>query len=302
MTTRRRFLAASGSTLAVTAMSSAQNKEQPILSFGLMADCQYADIATAGVRFYRESPRKLREAVAEFNKHDLAFSFHLGDFIDRDFKSFADLTPITARLKSKLYHALGNHDFDVPDELKSKVPAQLGLKRGYYSFRKATFRFVVLDTTEVSTYRYPADDPRSKAAQAELNKLAATKAPFAQSWNSRAGDQQVAWLKSQLEEATKLGDTVLLFGHHPILPKEAHNTWNCLELHQLLKKFPCCKAYLNGHNHAGGYVDAKGLHFLTLDGMLNTRDQNAYAYARLYSDRLEITGFGRQESHTLKFR
>jgi manganese-dependent ADP-ribose/CDP-alcohol diphosphatase len=302
MTSRRRFLAASGSTLAAAAMSSAKDKDRPLLSFGLMADCQYADIDTVGARFYRQSPGKLREAVAALNKQDLSFSFHLGDFIDRDFKSFADLNPITARLKSTLYHALGNHDFDVPDDLKSQVPAQLGLKKGYYSFRQDGFRFLVLDTTEVSTYRYPANDPKTKAAQIELQKLSASKLPFAQSWNSRAGDQQVAWLKSQLKSATRDKETVLVFGHHPILPKEGHCTWNQQELHQILQEFKCCKAYLNGHNHAGGYTQVDGVHYLTLDGMLNTKDQNAYAYAHLFPLHLEIKGFGRQESHLLKFR
>ena len=41
---------------------------------------------------------------------------------------------------------------------------------------------------------------------------------------------------------------------------------------------------------------------LTLDGMLNTKDTNAFAHAALFPDRLEITGFGRQESHSLKCR
>lgn len=302
MTSRRRFLAASGSSLAATAMSSAQNNDKPLLSFGLMADCQYADIETAGARFYRASPGKLREAVAALNKQDLAFSFHLGDFIDRDFKSFADLLPITAKLKSKLYHALGNHDFDVPDDLKKKVPAQLGLQKGYYSFRKAGFRFIVLDTTEVSTFRYAADDPKTSSALAELKKLQSTKAPFAQTWNGRAGEVQITWLKSELTAATKAGETVLVFGHHPILPREGHCTWNQSELHELLAQSPCCKAYLNGHNHAGSYAQVDGVHYLTLDGMLNTKDQNAYAYARLFPHHLEIKGFGRQESHELKFR
>ncbi len=154
MPTRRRFLATTGSTLAATAVTAAQKKDPPLFSFGLMADCQYADVPAAGARFYRESPRKLAEAVAKLNQRDLAFSFHLGDFIDRDMKSFDDLAPIAARLKSKLYHALGNHDFDVPDDAKSKVPARLGLDKTYYSVRKDRFRFVVIDTKDQNAFSF----------------------------------------------------------------------------------------------------------------------------------------------------
>ena len=305
MTTRRRFLAGTGSTVAATAMSSAEStsnpKEKPLLSFGLMADCQYADAERAGTRFYRESPRKLKEAVREFNQHELAFIFHLGDFIDRDFKSFADLKPITAKLKSRLYHILGNHDFEVNEELREKVPAELDLTDTYYGIRQAGFRFLLLDTTEVSTYRYPTKDARTAQAQEELKKLSATGKSYAQSWNSRAGDAQLTWLAGQLEAATTAGESVLVFGHHPVLPEEVHCSWNRLALHELLSRFPCCKAYFNGHRHSGGYALKEGMHYLTLNGMLETQD-NAFSCARLYRFHLEIRGFGRQPSRTLHFR
>ena len=219
MTTRRHFLTSTGSTVAAAALSSAEStpapREKPLLSFGLMADCQYVDADQVGTRFYRESPRKLAEAIRELNKRDLAFTFHLGDFIDRDFKSFADLKPIVAKLKSRLYHVLGNHDFDVEENLRSMVPAELGLATTYYAIRHAGFRFLLLDTTEVSTYRYPAKDARSSDAREELNTLKKAGKSYAQSWNSRAGDKQLSWIASQLEEATKAGESVLAFGHHP---------------------------------------------------------------------------------------
>ena len=267
-----------------------------------MADCQYADADPAGTRFYRESSGKLAEAVTELNKHDLAFTCHLGDFIDRDFTSFADLRPIAARLRSKLHHVLGNHDFDVEESLRAKVPAELGLTTGtYYAIRRAGFRFLFLDTTEVSTYRYPAKDARTAMAREELRSLSMSGKSFAQSWNSRAGDKQLSWLSGQLKEASSAGESVLAFGHHPILPEEVPCTWNCAVLHKLLSKFPCCKAYFNGHRHTGGYALKDGMHYLTLHGMLDTRD-NAFSHARLHRSHLEIRGFGRQPSRNPEFR
>jgi predicted phosphodiesterase len=300
--TRRKFIATAGSTLSAAALTSSKTKEAPVFSFGLMADCQYVDAETRGTRFYRESPRKLSEAIDELNQRELAFTFHAGDFIDRDFSSFAVLDPIAATLRSTLYHALGNHDYEVAEEEKEQVPAKLGLKQNYYSFRKDGFRFVVLDTTDVSVYRHAAGTAEQKAAREELAEWKAAGSKAASSWNSRPGDEQIAWVGNELKAATENGETVLVFGHHPVLPDGGHSIWNAGAVHALLAKYPCAKLYLNGHNHAGAYTDEQGLHYLTLDGMVETENTNAFAYADLFPDRVEITGFGRQESHSLKFR
>ena len=300
--TRRQFLAAAGSTLAASAMSASESEPAPLLRFGLLTDCQYADLPPAGVRFYRESPRKLADAIAELNELELAFTFHLGDLIDRDMKSFDTILPIAATLKSPLHHLLGNHDFDGPDDLKAKVPGKLGLTETYYRLRHSGVRFLILDTTDVSTYRYPEGTPATRKAQAELDRLRTAGDPSANPWNSAVGPRQLTWLKKELTAATAAGEPVLVLGHHPIAPAGAHNAWNHKALLALLKAHPCVKAYLNGHNHAGAYINSDGLHCLTLDGMLDTKDRNAFAHAAVFPDRLEVTGFGRQESHSLRFR
>lgn len=83
---RRRFLATA--TLAAAGSSGLRPARvraagRPTLSFGLVADPQYADVDPAGTRFYRQSIGKLTEAVAHFNGCDLAFGVNLGDLIDR---------------------------------------------------------------------------------------------------------------------------------------------------------------------------------------------------------------------------
>ena len=172
--TRRQFIGATSAALAAAGSARVlAATDKPLFSCGLLADCQYVDAETRGSRFYRESPRKLEEAIDELNQRELAFTFHLGDFIDREFKSFDDLDPIAAKLTSKLHHALGNHDFEVADDDKAKVAGRLGLERGYYSFGKDGFRFVVIDTTDVSIYRRPATAEASHAAAAELKALKA---------------------------------------------------------------------------------------------------------------------------------
>ena len=65
------------------------------IQFGVFADCQFCDCQTAGTRFYRNSPAKLNDCISEFNKNEnLEFIVGLGDFIDRDFASFATVNSV----------------------------------------------------------------------------------------------------------------------------------------------------------------------------------------------------------------
>ena len=57
-------------------------------SIGLIADCQYCKVEGEGIRKYSKSNGKLKQCVAHFNTLDLEYTIHLGDFIDRDWRSF----------------------------------------------------------------------------------------------------------------------------------------------------------------------------------------------------------------------
>ncbi len=308
MTTRRQFFNATGATLAagVLQVSAAEAKLKP-LRFGLMADCQYVDAEPRGIKHYRESPRKLGEAIDGMNQSQVDFSFHLGDFVDRDFASFDVLDPIAERHESKLYHALGNHDFSVSPELKAKVPARLGLKERYYRFSRGGCRFIVTDTTELSLYSSLPKNEMFQAAKIELENITATGGPAEHAdenirYRSRPSDRQVAWIESELVATQDAGDVAIVLGHHPVLPDNALSLWQPALFDSLFQKHRCAKAYICGHNHSGSYAESNGFHYLTLDGMLNTENENAFAIADLHPDRLEIKGSGRQPSHSLKFR
>jgi predicted phosphodiesterase len=270
------------------------NATEPLFRFGAVADCQYCKQTSAG-RKYSQSPQKLTECVAHYNKLNLAFVVHLGDFIDRDFESFAKVVPIYNRLKAAHYHVLGNHDFSVVDEKKASVPAQLGLKNRYYDFAHKGWRFIVLDGNDVSLYAYPKNDPRTKAATAFHRRLK-TGTP---TWNGGVGDKQLAWIESKLKAATKAKERVMLFCHFPVHPANVHNLWNHSAITELLAKYPCVAAYLNGHNHAGNYGEKNGIHYLTLKGMVDTQ-KNSYGVMEVHADRLILKGFGRQENREMK--
>ncbi len=61
------------------------------------------------------------------------------------------------------------------------------------------------------------------------------------------------------------------------IPAAAHNLWNDTELIGVLESHTCVVAYINGHNHAGGYGLKNGIHYLTVPGMVETPDTTAYA-------------------------
>ena len=220
---------------------------------------------------------------------------HLGDFIDRDFESFDVVAPIYNRLKAPHYHVLGNHDFSVADDKKALVPKRMGLKKRYYDFTHKTWRFIVLDGNDVSLYAYPKDDPRTKAATAFHRRLKAG----TPTWNGGASDKQLKWIESRLKLATQAGERVVLFCHFPVYPANVHNLWNHEAVTNLLAKYPCVAAYINGHNHAGNYGKKGGIHYLTMKGMVDTL-KNSYGVIEVYEDRLALKGYGRQEDREME--
>lgn len=269
---------------------------------GLVADAQYADVEAKGTRFYRTGPARLGEAVEHFNGRDLAFCAHLGDLIDREWKSFDEITKPLAQSRHHFHHLLGNHDFAVLDELKPQVPGRLAMKQRYNAFDHAGFRFVVLDTNDVSTYAHPAGTPEQTAAAQELARLTAASVQQAKPWNGGIGATQLAWLERTCVEARSAGRKVIVFAHHPVLPAAVDNLWNDREVLELIDRHPHVVAWLNGHYHAGNFVQHNGVPYVTMHGMVETADTTAYATAKILPDRMIITGHGREPSRELVFR
>ncbi|HEY6229173.1 MAG TPA: phosphatase, partial [Verrucomicrobiae bacterium] len=90
---------------------------------------------------------------------------------------------------------------------------------------------------------------------------------------------------------------------HPIFPfPNNHNEWNSDALLQLVNRNRNIVAWINGHNHAGAYALRDGVPFITMHGMVETPNTNAFATAEIFSDRLVIAGKGREPSREIKFR
>jgi len=301
--TRRAFITYTAGGIATLALPNlSRGGESGPLRFGLVADCQYKDAPARGVRYYRKSAEKLRACVDDLNSQTLDFVIHLGDFIDGKFESFDDVLPIYDSLKAPHYHLLGNHDFAVAPNKKDAVPAKLNMPTRYYDFGLKGWRFIVLDGNDVSLIgRNPGSEEhaQAKAVHAELKQR---KAVNAMTWNGAIGAKQMAWLKSKLAAATAQRERVVCFCHYPVFPKNVHNLWNDNDVVALLSSHDCVAAYINGHNHAGNYGEKDGLHYLTMPGMVNTPDTNAYATATGNPGKLLIAGKGRAKSREMGLR
>ena len=204
-------------------------------AFGVIADAQYCDYEPAGTRYYRASLEKLPACVKEFNALDLEFVIHLGDFIDRDFASFARFLPLYDALRHPHHHVLGNHDFAVAGEKKAEVPAVLGMPGRYYDFACRGWRFVVLDGNDVSLHGNLPGTEKYKRAMAMLEKLSARRARNARPWNGAIGEEQIAWLKGRLAAAEAAGERAVLFCHFPLFPPNDHNLWNDEEMMRIVE-------------------------------------------------------------------
>lgn len=269
----------------------------PALRIGAIADCQYADEDDNGERRYRLSPAKLREAVETFRREPVDFAVHLGDFIDKDWESFATVLPIARQLGRPWHFVLGNHDLLVAEDRKLQVPERLGMPARYYSFVQRDWLFVVLDGNDVSTYGWPQGSPELAAAL----RLKAARFPDASAWSGAIGATQLAWLDGVLSKADAAGRKAILMCHFPLWPENPNTLWNAAEVMARIEPHPCVKLWLDGHNHDGNYGVRAGIHYLNLRGMLDTA-MTAYAVLDLFDDRIAVRGFGREQDFTLPLR
>ncbi|NQX80795.1 MAG: metallophosphoesterase [Flavobacteriaceae bacterium] len=265
---------------------------------GIISDCQYCDCEIKWDRYFKKSPARLKQAVEILNKEDLEYTIHLGDFIDRDFKSFDSILPIWNKLKSEKRHVLGNHDFEVKDSLKPKVISKLGLKNRYYSFVKNNWKFIVMDGNDLSFYG--ATDPIKKTQTDSIYNLMKYKnLPYVEKWNGALSNIQLKWIKDELESAKEANQLVGFYCHFPIYPIDIHNIWNREQFVELISDYDNVKIFFNGHNHAGAYQHIKGVHYLTFKGMVDTKESSSFAKALFTKDSIIIKGYGREVSRRL---
>jgi manganese-dependent ADP-ribose/CDP-alcohol diphosphatase len=310
---RRNFIGLSAMAASFPSVLSAEPKsgteragdasgEQPLLRFGLITDVQYADIDPKGERHYRESIPKLKVAVDFLKTKDLPFTLHLGDFIDRNFSSFDPVSPLLKKLGHSVYHLLGNHDYSVSGDQKCRVVSMLGMPHDYYMIRHSGVRFLMMDTTELASYKYPEGLPQSKESKELMKEISKEKTTGGESLEGGVSIAQLGWLDRELTAADHVKEPVIICGHHPVLPSEGRKAWNNEAVIALIDQHPSVRAYFCGHNHAGAQVIRNGIPYITFKSILHEPDVNAYSVIHLYNDRVQIEGYGREKPRTIPLK
>jgi manganese-dependent ADP-ribose/CDP-alcohol diphosphatase len=276
--------------------------EKPLLRFGLITDIQYADADPKGERHYRESIPKLKVAVDFLSNRNLPFTLHLGDLIDRNFGSYQPVLSPLAKLGHPVHHLLGNHDYSVSDEEKCRVVSTIGMPHDYYMMRHSGVRFLMIDTTQLASYKYPEGLPQNKETKDSLKGVSLERSAGGETWEGGLSVAQLGWLDRELTAADQAKEPAIICGHHPILPSEGRKAWNNEAVIELIDKHPCVRAYLCGHNHAGAQAIRNEVPFIIFKSMLHEPGINAYSVIHLFKDRLQIEGYGREKARSIPLK
>ncbi|KAL1371448.1 hypothetical protein HN51_001691 [Arachis hypogaea] len=323
---------ANGQASYVNGESTSNRKQQPLFSFGLITDVQYADIPDGrsflGVpRYYRHSILVLQRAVKEWNNHQRHnFVINFGDIVDgycpkdQSLKTVKKIVHEFENFKGPVYHLIGNHClYNLPrSQLLPLLRIQSDKGHGYYDFSPMPeYRFVVLDGYDISAIGWPKDHPRTLEALKFLQAknpnedknspmgLVGLERRFLM-FNGGVGEEQMKWLDRVLEESTRLKQKVVVCCHLPLHPgassKEAL-LWNYDEVMNLIHRYNCVKLCIAGHDHKGGYsIDSHGVHHKVLEAALECPPgTDAFGYADVYDDRISLHGTDRMKSVDMYF-
>jgi 3',5'-cyclic AMP phosphodiesterase CpdA len=287
--------------LIIIGILGCKKEAQPTLSIGLIADPQYQDKDTRGKRNYRASIKKLSIAIDTFNLKEVNFVQNLGDIIDHNWESFDSILKVYESLHPSIenYHLLGNHEYGIDSIYMPSLLTKLKMSNFYYSYVKKNWRFIVLDATDIAYYSNPIHkrstleiDEYFEKSDSLLNR---------KKWNGAIGNDQLRWLKRELELAKRNKEKVILFSHIPLRPAmNVHNLWNDKEVLEVINSYGHIVAYFNGHNHAGAYDQFNGVHFITMYGMVESTN-NAFGILEIFEDKLNLKGYGNQENIVMPF-
>lgn len=277
-----------------------------LFSFGVVADCQYADRDDATAissdrrhihdNRYRLSPDKMKEAIEFFNQNQLEFVVHLGDFVDSNIREYAPpLLDIVSESRAPFWHVLGNHEYHKANCTEKEILTIYGLEKSYYAQSVKSHKFIVLDTNELGVIKHSDKDSRewqegNQYLQTFVNKGALNAYP----WNGGVGAEQMSWLKKEIEMAHQAGERVILFAHHPVYPHDGANALNDDEILGIIDESSGIVAYINGHNHFGAVGVRSEVPYVTIPAMLED-EKNAYAICNVYDDTLEFIGYGKAQ-------
>ena len=272
-----------------------------MFSFAVLADIQYADQPTANLREYRQSIEKLQKCAAALRSEKLSFVIQLGDLIDGGLDNLNRILPVFEEIQGPRYSALGNHDFSAGRDVLLK---RLSMPAAYYDFAVHGWRFVVLDGMQQSVGGgWPQSDPHYRAGRQMLDRLEAGRAINAKDWDGALGDQQREWLRGVLAKAARNKERAIVFCHFTVLAESCrpeHLLWDHRQSLDILESAPALVAYMNGHDHRGGYAEKNGIHYVTFSAMVEHDAAQSCNVIDVHSDHLTMRNAGSAQGRKLK--
>ena len=223
--------------------------------------------AQPGGRSAEGMARALRHAQNQPDRPDAIFN--TGDSImdslkadktwtERQWETFSNV--LQAECKLPITHVIGNHDvwgWDSPDTTIQEDPLYgknmaiqvLGLANCYYSFKRAGWRFIALDSTHLPTQASQRIHP----------------------YIGKIDDEQFQWLAKEIEK-TPPETPICILSHIPILcacelfdgPNEESGDWvmpaawmhiDARRFRQLFLQHPNVRLCLSGHAHQHEVLD-----------------------------------------------
>ena len=273
---------------------------EPLIRFGLIADIQYADCEPHGSRFYRNSLPKLDACIAILNGAGVDFTINLGDLADRSYQDLDSVLVRLNRLERSVFNLSGNHDYNgIPDN--QALCRKLGMPAEYYAFEEKGWVFILLNTNEIADYSLPADAEGRRELADMHARIQQTGGRQGASWNGGIGRWQLEWLAERLADAEKAGRGVIIFSHHPLYPATAYSALNSDAILQTIGGYSCVRAIFAGHHHAGGFAAYEGIPVVTMEGMVETETQNAFAIVSIYGNKILLEGYGRTARRVFEF-
>jgi hypothetical protein len=282
--TRRDFLKASSLAFAGAPFAHAAETGGKIqLRFGMVTDAHYADIATSGTRFYRESTVKLTECVTRMNEAKVDFLIELGDLKDQGtpaveadtLKYLETIEKVFAQFRGPRYHVLGNHDMDSISKAQFLAGTEntgSGKGAGFYSFDAKGLHCVVLDGN------FKADG--TDYDHGNYNWM-----------DTIVPAHELEWLRKDLTAAS---GPVIVFVHQRLDGAGDVYVKNAAEIRQILETSGSVLAVFQGHHHQGGYTLIGNIHYYTLKALIegSGEENNSYAVVEVDAqNNITVTGY-----------
>ncbi len=319
---RRKFLGTTAATGLVLAAGLALPKAgkstelKPIVSAGIITDMHHTTKEDTATRKYSAAQSKMTRFISAMEQAKPAFVVELGDFVDT-LSEGTDPAENLKKIESLFtsypghYHVLGNHEFDnlTRDFVLNSIH-NTGIEKGktYYSWDNGGVHFIVLDADYT---------PASPHRPYDMN------TPDDSFWTWKdtcVPPHELEWLQKDLAH-TNL--PVVIFTHQTLdrIDDQDHNIKNASSVRQILEESGKVLAVFSGHDHAGGYANIKGIHYIVMNGNVGVSDyrpwdatstkegfdttvDNQFALLEIFKEsagqyRIRLQGYGRQPSYEL---